>query len=146
MTGYTAVAIGRLAKGDLHPDTPPQYIEDVMQDTWGHLAPKVRKVYTGHILFTRGAHAGDYCVIEWTFRLPDGTELDNSPWLFTDMHDKVLDWIRAKDDRSGGIWRFDGTFERLKNGRSRWVGKVSPMRVTYRFPAKAGSRRTARAA
>lgn len=122
-----------VATGKFHAHQPAEYIEAVMQDTWGHLNPKVREVYSGHILFTRGAHASDYCVIDWEFKLPDGTELDSSPWLFTDMHDQVLNWIEAKGDRCGGIWQFDGTFERLKNGKSRWRGKVRPMRVTYRF-------------
>lgn len=108
--------------------------EIVYQETWGHLAPKVKEVYEGFILFTHGCH-GDITVIQWDFKLPDGTELDASPWLYRDMHDFVGDHIMAKD-HPGGIWRFDGTFKRNKNGTSRWTGKVRPMRVSYRFGGK----------
>ena len=124
------------ATGKFHSAMPAEYIEDVMQDTWGHMAPKVREIYTGHVLFSRGIYAGDYLVNDYDFRLADGTELDGGPWFFTDVHDQVLGWIAQKGDLNGGIWRFEGTFERLKNGKSRWRGKVIPMRLQYRFNRK----------
>lgn len=110
----------------------PQYVEAVWQETWGHLQPKVREVYTGFVLFTLGMH-GAITIIDWTFKLKDGTELDGSPWFHEDITTQVCDWIEAKNNLRGGIWQFDGTFERLKNGKSRWRGKVRPMRVQYRF-------------
>jgi hypothetical protein len=133
MNGVTTMSL-RQANAMGHPI--PQYVEAVMQDTWGHLAPKVREVYEGFILFTHGVH-GDITIIDWDFKTKDGLELDGSPWLHVDLHDQVGNWIEQKQNRRGGIWRFDGTFQRLKNGKSRWSGKVRPMRVTYRF-ASAG--------
>lgn len=130
---FTTAAV-RGAKALGHPF--PEQVEDVWQQTWGHLAPKVREVYAGHIVFTLGCH-GDHTLIEWEFKLPDGTQLDASPWLHEDMVDFVADQIAAKKNFYGGIWRFDGTFERLKNGKGRWRGKTSAMRLQYRFPKKA---------
>lgn len=129
---YTTMAARRAIAIDF-PD--PHVIETAMQETWGHMAPKVREIYSGHVLFTKGIYAGDYCIIDFELRLADGTELDGGPWFYTDIHDQVLAWINAKGNRDGGIWRFDGTFERFKNGKSRWRGKVRPMRVEPRFRA-----------
>lgn len=136
MSGYTR-ASARYAASPQSPTPIPQYVEAVWQDTWGHLAPRVRDVYEGFVLFTLGVH-GDITLIDWDFKTKDGTELDGSPWLHEDMTEQVCEWIDQKDNRRGGIWQFDGTFERLKNGKSRWRGKVSPMRVQYRFPGKRG--------
>lgn len=129
---YTTAAL-RVANH--HGDPFPENYERVWQDTWGHLAPKVREVYAGNILFTLGIH-GDITLIDWDFQLPDGSALDGSPWLLTDMTDQVCDWIEQKNNLRGGIWRFIGTFERLKNGKSRWRGKVKPQRVVDRFPPR----------
>lgn len=131
---YTTAA-ARYAASPQSATPIPQYVEAVWQDTWGHLQPKVREIYSGFVLFTLGVH-GDITIIDWSFKLKDGTELDGSPWLLTDMTDQVCDWIDAKNNRGGRIWQFDGTFERLKNGKSRWRGKVRPMRVQYRFSGK----------
>lgn len=124
-------------------DPFPENYERVWQETWGHLAPHVRQVYVGHVLFTLGCH-GDITVIDWDFELPDGMALEGSPWFHTDLHDQVWEWLQQKNLLRGGIWRFDGTFERLKNGKSRWRGKVRPMRVAYRFsdrrPKKSSTR------
>lgn len=132
MPHYTTAAL-RGAKALGHPF--PEQVETVWQDTWGHLAPKVREVYAGHIVFTLGIH-GDITLIHWEFELDDGTCLDGSPWLMEDMMDFVGNEIEKKRNLRGGIWRFDGTFERLKNGKGRWRGKTSPMRLQYRFPKK----------
>lgn len=125
----TAMSI-RVAQGMGHPF--PEQVESVMQDTWGHLAPVARQVYGGFILFTHGIH-GDITVIDWEFATREGLELDGSPWLYTDMHEQVGQWIEDKKNFRGGIWKFEGTFERLKNGKSRWRGKVKPQRVQNRF-------------
>lgn len=124
---YTAAS----ARAAAHNGDPfPENYERVWQDTWGHLQLKVRNVYSGHVLFTLGVH-GDITIIDWDFG-----DLDGSPWLHSDMTDQVCHWIEQKNNFRGGVWRFDGTFERLKNGKSRWRGKVSAMRLTYRFNCK----------
>jgi hypothetical protein len=134
MIGST-VAAERYAAQQGCPTPIGKYVEDVWQGTWGHLAPRPRAVYSGYVLFTLGTH-GDITVINWDFTLPDKTELDGSPWFHVDLHDQVYRWIEQKNHLRGGIWQFDGTFERLKNGKSRWRGKVRPMRTVYRFAGK----------
>lgn len=131
MADFT-IAAARYAASPQSPTPIPQYLDAAWQDTWGHLQPKVREAYSGFVLFTLGVH-GDITIIDWTFKLKDGTELDGSPWLLTDMTDQVCGWIEVEDNRRGGIWQFDGTFIRLRNGKSRWRGKVRSMRVQYRF-------------
>jgi hypothetical protein len=134
MSGYTRAAARYAASPDSI--TPiPQYVEAVWQDTWGHLAPKAQEPYRGFILFTFGVH-GDLTVIDWDFKLVNGEGLPGSPWFHEDLHDFVGRQIEKKGHRHGGVWRFDGTFLRHKNGRSRWSGKTSPMHVVYRFPKK----------
>lgn len=131
---YTTAA-ARYAASPQSPTPIPQYVEAVWQDTWGHLAPKARKTYQGFTIFTLGIH-GDVTIIDWEFKLANGEDLAGSPWFHEDIHNQVGDWIEKKDYLRGGIWRFDGTFERLKNGKSRWRGKVRPMRIVYRFKQK----------
>ena len=139
---YAATAAAARYAASPQSATPiAQYVEAVWQDTWDHLAPKARSVYTGFVLFTLGIH-GDIAVIDWSFALEDRTELDGSPWFHEDLHDRVWGWIEQKNIQRGCIWRFDGTFERLKNGKSRWRGKVRPMRVVYRFQPKSQRRIT----
>lgn len=130
----TAVAI-RMARANGDPF--PENTESVLQSTWGHLSPKARETYTGFILFTHGCH-GDITAIDWEFRLPDGTELDSSPWFYTDLHDMIGELIcdRKKPLMCGGVWQWEGTFRRNKNGTSKWSGKTRPMRLTYRFPGR----------
>ncbi|SCW95741.1 hypothetical protein [Ancylobacter rudongensis] len=131
MTGYTTAA-ARYAASPGSATPIPQYVEAVWQDTWGHLAPKPRAVYRGSVLFTLGIH-GDLVAIDWSFKLEDDTELVGSPWFHEDLHEQMAIWAEQKKWFYGGIWRFDGSFERLKNGKSRWRGKVRPMRAVYRF-------------
>lgn len=129
----TAVSI-RMAQANNDP-FPGNY-EAVLQDTWGHLAPK-EFLYSGFILFTHGCH-GDITLIDWEFKSPDGEELASSPWFYSDIHEMVGDLIIKKDLMRTGIWRWEGTFRRLKNGKSRWSGQHRPQRLSNRF---AGARR-----
>lgn len=131
MTSPTKIAV----KAGAHMGVCPVHVENVWQDTWGHLAPKAREIYHGFTIFTLGVH-GDITIIDWEYETPEGLVLDGSPWFHDDHTDKVCEWIEAKNNLRGGIWRFDGTFERLKNGNARWRGKVSAMRLAYRFPSK----------
>ena len=54
-----------------------RYQAAVMQNTWGHLAPKPGRAYIGHVVFAYGAY-GDIVPIRCEF---DG--LDDSPWFLT---------------------------------------------------------------
>ena len=113
-------------------------VERCLQDTWGHLAPEVGPVYEGFIVFTYTVHS-EITIIDWEFG-----DLRGSPWFAEDLMSFVSS--RIKDDaKHGGIWRFDGTFRRFKNGSSRFSGTTRPMRLVHRFASptsRTGRRRT----
>jgi hypothetical protein len=92
-----------------------EYRAQVEADTWGHLAPKSRKVYKGFILFAYGEY-GDLMPIKVNFE-----DLPDSPWFFDDMLDFL--W-KFSDKPKGEVYRFDGTYTKLKNGKGRFVGKT----------------------
>jgi hypothetical protein len=89
--------------------------EAVMNDTWGHLTPKPRQKYTGHILFTTGCY-GDVVIIQDNFK-----NLPSSPWYY----DHVTDFVyqNSKKFETGTVVRFDGTYMKFKNGNCRFSGK-----------------------
>jgi hypothetical protein len=106
----------------------------VYAQTWGHLAPKPRDVFEGYIVFAVGTH-GDEVILDWDFG-----ELQANPWLHTQMISwmgKQIDKLSPRlGDRCFGVWRFEGTYTRLKNGSGRFSGKVYPQRVADRFNRK----------
>jgi hypothetical protein len=110
-------------------------VEAVYQDTWGHLAPKVKEYYTGFILWTLTIH-GDILPIDWEFKDSTGDHLPGSPWFATDLSDHLCQEIDRGRNHSGGIWRWEGTFIRNKNGTSRFSGKSRPQRCVDRFPGR----------
>lgn len=98
-----------------------RYKAAVMNSTWGHLAPKPRRVYRGEILFAHGEYR-DLVVLRSNFKgLPD------SPWFYEDLHNFVAD--KASKRRSGAVLRFVGTYTMFKNGKGRFSGKVRDVRI-----------------
>ena len=126
----TAHAIG-------HPD--PYQVDQVLQETWSHLAPKARVLYQGHILIAKSTFSGEgVVVLDYTFTDPEGQELESSPWFYHDICDFAHNQVAHRRDAGGwGVWRWEGSFERLKNGKSRWRGKTRPQRLVDRFQRKA---------
>ncbi|QIG69186.1 hypothetical protein EVB78_152 [Rhizobium phage RHph_N1_15] len=110
-------------------------VEAVYQDTWGHLAPKVREPYTGFILWTHTIH-GDILPIDWAFKTTAGEELPGSPWFATDLSDHLCREFDRGCKHDGGIWRWEGTFIRNKNGTSKFSGRSRPQRCVDRFPGR----------
>lgn len=97
------------------------YKELVMRDTWGHLAPKSQTTYTGYVLFTLGCY-GDIVVINYEFNDDHHNELPGSPWFADDLMDFVVKQI---DQVEGGtILRFEGSYRKFKNGKSRFSGSI----------------------
>lgn len=91
-----------------------EYRNRVIHATWGHLAPEPRKKYRGYVLFTFGEY-GDITVIKDNFEgLPD------SPWFYEHVHEFASRKVKTR----GRVYRFDGTYMMLKNGNSRFSGKV----------------------
>lgn len=74
--------------------------DEVMNETWGHLAPEAGQVYTGSVEFTLGCFR-DLAVITAEFAgLPD------SPWFYDGLHD----WLLDQQLDEGKVYRFTGTY------------------------------------
>lgn len=96
-----------------------KYKAAVMRDTWGHLAPKHRKVYAIDILFAHGDY-GDVVPV----RVNKG-DLDDSPWFFEGM----LEFICSRRTSPGNLYKFVGTYALLTNGTHRFSGRVKLARL-----------------
>lgn len=90
-----------------------KYKAEVMEATWGHLAPRRNKKYQGHITFALGCYGSDYLnptVLKCTI------DVDSSPWFF----DAMEDFLRSLGGDEGGVYRWDGTFKNYEfNGTIR---------------------------
>lgn len=94
-----------------------EYRNQILGETWGHLAPEKNKTYTGYIVFTWASY-GDLVIIDAHW---DG--LEDSPWLYDAMQKFVFDQhLKAVGIVEGGVYRFEGT---LKNYR--FKGKKTPI-------------------
>lgn len=77
-----------------------QYRADVIAATWGHLAPRERKTYSGYIVFAVPEYdSGNPCIVQADFK-----GLEDSPWLY----DAMVSF--AEQAHRAGVYRFDGTF------------------------------------
>lgn len=76
--------------------------KEVMQDTWGHLAPKPQRKYIGFFSFAVGCFGGLSPVItSCLFK-----NLDDSPWFFSALQE----FVSTLDMEAGLVYRFDGSF------------------------------------
>ncbi len=73
---------------------------EVMQETWGHLAPEPGKTYTGTVVFTNGCFR-DLTVITCEF-----ADLPDSPWFYDTLHN----WLLDQEPEEGKVYRFTGTY------------------------------------
>jgi hypothetical protein len=76
------------------------YKEQVMQSTWGHLAPEKNKSYRGKIVWTEGCY-GDITIICCDFE-----GLDGGPWLY----EAVNDFVVGFETEPTCIYEWKGTF------------------------------------
>jgi len=95
------------------------YKANVMAQTFGHLAPKPKNIYSGWALFTLTAF-GDTCIIDFEFN-----NLDASPWFNED----ILDYIGAFTDtipknKNFGVYKFSGTYQKYKNAKFKFKGCI----------------------
>lgn len=109
-----------------------EYKAVIMEDTWGHLAPKPQTKYTGYVLFTHGCH-GDITVIDYEFNDPGHNELPGSPWLAQDILNELMN--SANLGKEGSISLFEGTYTKFKNGNCRFSGKICEVSA-YSFRAQ----------
>ncbi len=81
-----------------------KYREAVMQETFGHLAPKRGKTYRGYIVFAVGCFGSDPLnpiALECEFK-----GLDSSPWFFEAMT-TLLGELKTE---AGNVYRWEGIF------------------------------------
>lgn len=76
----------------------------VMQQTWGHLAPRKHRTYRGHIVFAVGCFGSDD--LNPTTLECDLGDLDNSPWFFN----ALIEFLQSLETEAGGVYRWEGTF------------------------------------
>lgn len=93
----------------------------VMHSTWGHLAPKALDIYKGFVLLTN-TDWGEVHAIKSVFFNAKREALEGGPWFYLQLNDFVYK-VGSKRP-SGGVYRFDGTYVRLKNGSGRFSGKT----------------------
>lgn len=84
-----------------------KYREDVMQATWGHLAPMKNTSYKGVVLFTSTAYnSGRIVLIDSNFE-----NLDDSPWFY----DFLYEWLnKCPNIERGGIYQVNCTFRNYR--------------------------------
>lgn len=80
--------------------------QEVMRDTWGHLAPQKGQSYKGYMIY---AHSGydDIVLIDSGFK-----NLSDSPWLYGNMQDFI-----AENGERGNIYRWDGYYKVFTDNR-----------------------------
>lgn len=97
-----------------------RYKAAVMEETWGHLAPKKNKTYKGFIVFAVGCYGND--PLNPVILLCEFKDLDASPWFF----DAMSDFLANHKEEIGNVYRFDGSFRNyLFKGKIKgvWTGK-----------------------
>ena len=100
-----------------------KYQEQVMQSTWGHLAPEKNKTYRGFIIFAIGYY-DDLNPMPLNVRFKG---LNDSPWFYEALTEFIgkPQWNTSrKKFKSGGVYRFDGTFNNYKFRGRIWRVKL----------------------
>lgn len=73
---------------------------EIMQDTWGHLAPQTGQSYKGYMIWAYGGW-GDIVLLDAAFE-----NLNNSPWLFEAMQEYIGEFLDSE-----GVYRWEGQYE-----------------------------------
>lgn len=113
------------------------YKNEVFKATWGHLAPKKNKSYTGHIVWALDLYDSGYLNPKVLSCELEG--LSDSPWFYEamidflqDIHEKMFSSARKtfwgpshrEEMTAGTVWRWDGTFHNYE-----FRGKVQQLNV-----------------
>lgn len=81
--------------------------ENVMQATFGHLAPIKNISYKGVILFTKSAYcSGTIYLIDSKF-----SELSDSPWLYDFIHEQLYKFATLEE---GAVYQLNCTFRNYR--------------------------------
>ena len=107
------------------------YVQAVMWNTWGHLAPKIGTTYKGWILIGTNAFGTmNPQLLDAEFEEPSGEQMGSSPW----SHDHIEDYLFKRFDlhyrnkkkkifKPGCVYKFIGTYTVYKNGSHSFNGK-----------------------
>ena len=89
---------------------------EIMQDTWGHLAPKKGNSYKGYMIWAYGGW-GDIILLDAAFE-----KLSDSPWLFNSMQEYIGEHFDSE-----GLYKWEGYFKKLDKECYRFVGKIKKL-------------------
>lgn len=93
--------------------------EIVLQDTWGHPAPKKNKRYEGRIVFAVGCFGSDN--LNPTVLSCEFGDLDSSPWFFESLQDFLAD-DAFTEQQEGNVFEWVGVFKNYEfNGKYKIV-------------------------
>lgn len=81
-----------------------RYRLQVMQQTWGHLAPRKNKTYAGRIVFALGCY--DCGELNPTPLACDFPGLDDSPWFY----DALIEFLESLGGEAGDVYQWTGFF------------------------------------
>lgn len=97
-----------------------RYREYIMTETWGHLAPKRNKTYTGEIIWALDLYDSGYLNPK-VLKCELG-DLPDSPWFYSAMMDFLRsltdrpdgDNRKQEDETTGRLYIWKGTFRNYK--------------------------------
>lgn len=121
-----------------------KYHCEILEATWGHLAPKKNRTYRGHIEFAFGSFGNDSlnaCILSAELKTRNGEELSSSPWFYEALQEFCDKWATGYNEgyeNAGKVFRFEGTFRNYE-----FVGQTRQMNLVagaLAEPAKAGAR------
>lgn len=84
------------------------YKADVIQNTWGHLAPQKNTTYRGRMMVSKSGYGnadGKIIDMEWK-------ALGDSPWLFDFVNDWI--WENRETMKEDGIYLMECTFRNYR--------------------------------
>jgi hypothetical protein len=86
------------------------YRQEVLADTWGHLAPKKNLTYTGRIVFAFGVY--DSGELNPVILASDfDHDLDGGPWFYDAVHEFLGDFTPGEPGR---VYEWRGTFRNYR--------------------------------
>jgi hypothetical protein len=103
------------------------YRQQVLKETWGHLAPKKNRKYKGFIVFAIGCFGSDH--LNPTVLSCELKDLESSPWFYEALCEWLSDQQECDDEKSafkiGNVYRFDGFFRNYE-----FVGEFRQLRMS----------------
>lgn len=86
--------------------------ERVITETWGHLAPKQNKAYSGRVVYAVGIFGSDD--LNPTVIVSDFKGLDSSPWFYDSLQDFIDELRGTRDEvkagKPGCVYEWVGVF------------------------------------